>query len=75
MSHERPETVIRPIGTIRTPHHSPAGAPIQPPYAEQAEDEVIVDEHLEPALTDIEGFERVWHVYWFDRAGAFSAST
>jgi tRNA-Thr(GGU) m(6)t(6)A37 methyltransferase TsaA len=32
---------------------------------------VTVDEHLEPALEDIEEFERVWLVYWFDRAGPF----
>jgi tRNA-Thr(GGU) m(6)t(6)A37 methyltransferase TsaA len=71
MSHQRPEIVIQPIGVIRTPHRSASGTPIQPRYAKHAEGEVVVDQHLEPALADIEGFERVWLVYWLDRAGAF----
>jgi tRNA-Thr(GGU) m(6)t(6)A37 methyltransferase TsaA len=71
VSDQRPEIVFRPIGVIRTPHRVAAGTPIQPTYAEESEGEVIVHEDLEPALADIEGFERIWLVYAFDRAGSF----
>ncbi len=67
----RPEIVIHPIGVIRTPHNDPTGAPIQPLYADEAEGKVIVEQHVEPALADIEEFELVWLIYWFDRASAF----
>jgi tRNA-Thr(GGU) m(6)t(6)A37 methyltransferase TsaA len=32
---------------------------------------VVVREDLEPALMDVEGFERIWLLYAFDRAGSF----
>ncbi|MBN2491425.1 MAG: tRNA (N6-threonylcarbamoyladenosine(37)-N6)-methyltransferase TrmO [Planctomycetes bacterium] len=63
--------VSRSIGVIRTPHTAAAGTPIQPIYAEEALGEVHVDPDLEPALADLEGFERIWLVYWCDRAGPF----
>ena len=62
---------LRPIGVIRSPYRTQAGTPIQSVYAEQVEGNVIVDEAFEAALADIEGFERIWLVYWFDRVGAF----
>ena len=68
----RPPIILRPIGVICSPHRTPAGTPIQPAYADEAEGEVVVDEPFERALDDIEGFERVWLVYWFDRAGPFA---
>ena len=63
--------VNRFIGVIRSPHAASAGTPIQPTYAEEVEGEVHVDADLEPALADLEGFERIWLVYWCDRAGPF----
>ena len=60
-----------PIGVIRSPHVSVAGTPIQPAFAEQVEGTVVLDEDLEPALADIDGFERIWLVYWLDRAAPF----
>ena len=62
---------LHPIGVIRAPHRTAAGTPIQPAYAEQAEGEVIVSEEYEPALVDLEGFERIWLVFWFERAAPF----
>jgi tRNA-Thr(GGU) m(6)t(6)A37 methyltransferase TsaA len=62
---------LRPIGVIRTRFHQPEGTPIQPAYAAGSPGEVVLDEEFEPALADLEGFERVWLVYWFDRAGPF----
>jgi tRNA-Thr(GGU) m(6)t(6)A37 methyltransferase TsaA len=34
---------------------------------------VIVDTSLESALADVDGFERLWLVYYFDRAAAFQS--
>ncbi len=65
------EIVFRPIGVIHSPHQAPAGTPIQPAYADQFEGEVVVDPELEPALADLEEFDRIWLIYHFDRAGAF----
>ena len=69
MSSESQEIIIRSIGVIHSPFHTPAGTPIQPTYAQEAEGEIVVDEELEPALADIEGFDHIWLVYCFDRAG------
>jgi tRNA-Thr(GGU) m(6)t(6)A37 methyltransferase TsaA len=68
MINEHPEVVMQPIGTIRSPHRSPAGTPIQPTYAEEVEGEVVVDERFAAALDDIDGFARIWLIYCIDRA-------
>jgi tRNA-Thr(GGU) m(6)t(6)A37 methyltransferase TsaA len=68
---ERPAIVLRAIGSIRTPFSEACGTPIQPVYGGGAEGQVVVDEPFAGALDDIEGFERVWLVYWMDRAAAF----
>ena len=60
-----------PIGVILSPHHSAVGTPIQPAYAKGYEGQVVVDPAFEDALVDIEGFERIWLVYHFDRAAPF----
>jgi len=65
-----PEMRLHPIGVIRTPFSEPAGTPIQPRMARGAEGAVIVFEQFAPALEDLAGFERIWLIYWFHRAGA-----
>lgn len=60
------------IGVIRSPHGAAVGTPIQPAYAAHCEGQVIVDPAYEAALADLEGFERVWLVYWFDRAAPYT---
>jgi tRNA-Thr(GGU) m(6)t(6)A37 methyltransferase TsaA len=67
------ELVVRPIGIIRTPFQSMEGTPIQPVFGGGTEAQAILEPIFEEALRDIEGFERVWLVYWIDRAGPFSA--
>ncbi len=62
---------IRAIGHVRSPFVDAAGTPIQPVYTGGAEGEVVVDERYAGALDDLEGFERLWLVYWMDRAAAF----
>jgi tRNA-Thr(GGU) m(6)t(6)A37 methyltransferase TsaA len=61
----------RVIGRIRTPFVEAPGTPIQSAYAEGSEGSVIVDDAFADALDDIEGFERVWLVYWMDRVSSF----
>ena len=62
---------LRTIGRIRTPFRAGNGTPIQPAYAQGAEGRVIVDDRFADALDNIEGFERVWLIYWMDRVTAF----
>jgi tRNA-Thr(GGU) m(6)t(6)A37 methyltransferase TsaA len=62
---------LRAIGIIRSPFIEAPGTPIQPAFARGAEGQVIVDEPFAPALDDLEGFGRVWLIYWMDRAAAF----
>jgi tRNA-Thr(GGU) m(6)t(6)A37 methyltransferase TsaA len=61
------------IGTIRTGFPRAAGTPVQPAFARGARGEVVVDERFGAALDDVDGFERVWLIYWMDRAGPFAA--
>jgi tRNA-Thr(GGU) m(6)t(6)A37 methyltransferase TsaA len=62
---------LRPIGIIRTRFQKARGTPIQPVYGGDSRGEVWIDEPYETALGDIDGFERVWLLYWLDRAGEF----
>lgn len=62
---------FRRIGIIHTPFGDVAGTPIQPQYAEGIEGEVEVDEEFAEGLADIEGFDRIWLVYAFDRSGPY----
>jgi tRNA-Thr(GGU) m(6)t(6)A37 methyltransferase TsaA len=62
---------LRAVGIIHSPFVEAAGTPIQPCYAQGAEGTVLVDEAFAAALDDIEGFERVWLLYWLDRITGF----
>jgi tRNA (adenine37-N6)-methyltransferase len=59
------------IGVIRSPFTEAAGTPIQPVYGSGIEGTVLLNEPLSSALDDIEGFERIWLIYWMDRTGPF----
>jgi len=59
------------IGMIHSPFREAAGTPIQPIYGRDIEGRILLRESFAPALDDIEGFERIWLVYWMDRAGQF----
>jgi tRNA-Thr(GGU) m(6)t(6)A37 methyltransferase TsaA len=58
---------LRVIGRIRTPFLQAQGAPIQPAYADGAEGTVWLEDRYATALADLDGFERLWLVYWMDR--------
>jgi len=55
------------IGRIRTPFIEPTGTPIQPAFALGVEGQVVLGSGFSSALKDIEGFERLWLIYWLDR--------
>lgn len=63
---------LRVIGRIRSPFTEANGTPIQPAFADDAEGRVVVDDLFSDALDDIMGFERIWLIYWMDRAAAFN---
>jgi tRNA-Thr(GGU) m(6)t(6)A37 methyltransferase TsaA len=69
---DRRPLVLTAIGTIHTPYRRAEGTPIQAPFGAGIEATVTVDEPYRAALQDIEGFERLWLVYWLDRAGRFA---
>jgi tRNA-Thr(GGU) m(6)t(6)A37 methyltransferase TsaA len=62
---------LRVVGRIHTPFTAGPGTPIQAVYAPDVEGTVVVEEAFADALDDIEGFERLWLVYWMDRVSPF----
>lgn len=60
--------ILKPIGTIHSPFRQAAGTPIQSAMAPGVEGSVEVFPEFVPGLKDLEGFERIWLLYWFDRA-------
>jgi tRNA (adenine37-N6)-methyltransferase len=56
------------IGTIHSPFNEPGGTPIQSSLAQDTEGTVVVFPEYADALQDVCGFERVWLLYWLDRA-------
>ena len=55
------------IGTIHSPFKEASGTPIQPKFAEQARGSVEVKPELAEGLKDLDGFERIWLIYYLDR--------
>ena len=53
---------------IETPFRQPAGTPIQPSRAGGARGVARVGARLAAGLKDLEGFERVWLLYWLHEA-------
>ena len=58
------------IGVIHSPFTEPAGMPIQPRFAAGREGLVEVFEQFAEGLADLDGFDRIWLVYWFHKAPA-----
>ncbi|MFB0552868.1 MAG: tRNA (N6-threonylcarbamoyladenosine(37)-N6)-methyltransferase TrmO [Phycisphaerae bacterium] len=64
---------LKPIGIIHSPFTQTDGMPIQPVFAMGCEGTVEVYGEFKEALLDLDGFERIWLLYWFDRASEFKA--
>jgi len=60
------------------PHSQPVqtsqGNPIQPSRAKGVEGTIQLAPQFVAGLKDLEGFDRVWLIYWFDRASAAALS-
>jgi tRNA-Thr(GGU) m(6)t(6)A37 methyltransferase TsaA len=61
------ELTVRPIGYARSPFVEKAQAPRQGVTPEGAAGTIEVLPEHEHALSDLEGFERLWILFWFDR--------
>lgn len=59
---------LTPIGIIHSPFRQATGTPVQPRAAKGVEGAVEVFEEYAAGLKDLAGFERIWLLYWFDRA-------
>ncbi len=62
---------IQTIGIIHSPFSAAEGTPIQSVYAANAKGTVVIYKQYEESLLDIEGFERVWLIYYFDRVCSY----
>lgn len=60
---------LKPIGLIHSPHREAEGTSIQPRWAAGVEGRVEVLPEFAPGLRDLAGFERIWLLFWCDRAG------
>lgn len=63
------ELILRPIGYVRTASRQKFDAPHQPD-AESAEInliELLPGRQFELALQDLDGFDKIWLLWWFDR--------
>jgi tRNA-Thr(GGU) m(6)t(6)A37 methyltransferase TsaA len=58
------------IGRIHSPFKQATGTPIQPSRAGGTEGFIQLAPQFAAALKDLEGFDRVWLIYWFNRAAA-----
>lgn len=63
------EFTFKPIGIIRSPFDKPQGTPIQPAAAGDALGQVEVFPEYAEGLKDLDGFDRIWLLYCFDRVG------
>lgn len=60
--------IIKPIGIIHTPFHTPEDMPIQPGGAGDTTGTVTVDEQYLEGLADLDGFSHVYLLYFFHKA-------
>jgi tRNA (adenine37-N6)-methyltransferase len=56
------------IGIIHSPHRQATGTPIQSALAFGVQGSVELFPQYAAGLQDLDGFERIWLLYWFDRA-------
>lgn len=59
---------LKPIGVIHSPFQQASGTPIQSRAGEGVEATVEIFPEFVAGLKDLNGFERIWLLYWFDRA-------
>jgi len=66
------EFKVEPIGIIHSPFRQEEGTPVQPVMSAGDRGWVEVFPEFAEGLADLELFDRVWLLFWCDRAGACS---
>ena len=61
---------LKTIGIVHSPFRQAEGTPIQPAYAGGSEGRIEVFPEYAPRLKDLEGFDRIWLLFWCDRVAA-----
>jgi tRNA-Thr(GGU) m(6)t(6)A37 methyltransferase TsaA len=59
---------LQPIGIIHSPFKEAKGTPLNPKFAKGVRGTVEVFDAYAEGLKDLDGFDRIWLVFWFDRA-------
>ena len=62
------DLILKPIGVIHSPFREASNTPIQGVLTRGPEGEVEIFPEFATGLRDLEGFERIWLVFWFHRA-------
>lgn len=62
------ERIVTPIGWVRSPLREKVDAARQPSAAGGVSGTIEIEPRWEHALADLEGFSRIWVLFWFDRA-------
>jgi tRNA-Thr(GGU) m(6)t(6)A37 methyltransferase TsaA len=62
-----PELVVQPIGFVHSPFVEKAEAPRQATVGSGVAGTIEILPLYRDALSDLEGFERIWVIFWFDR--------
>jgi tRNA-Thr(GGU) m(6)t(6)A37 methyltransferase TsaA len=60
--------LLKPIGIVHSPHMAAQGTPIQPRYSAGFKGIVELLPEYAEALADLDGFERIWLIFAFDRS-------
>ena len=68
------EIRLMPIGVIHSPFKQATGTPIQPCRAGNSPGYVVLRPEFTEGLQDLDGFDRVWLIYWFHRASSAKMS-
>lgn len=68
---ENEKLVLEPIGVIHSPFKQSQGTPVQPVFAKDTEGVVKVYEPYIEGLQDLEGFERIWLIFWLHKSDPF----
>jgi tRNA-Thr(GGU) m(6)t(6)A37 methyltransferase TsaA len=61
---------LSPIGIVHSPFKESAGTPIQTAVAAGVQGWVELFAGFTPGLQDLQGFDRIWLIYWFHRTAA-----
>ena len=68
------ESRLTEISRVHSPFKQATGTPIQPYRAESAPGDVTLRPEFVDGLADLDGFDRVWLIYWFHRVAAAKIS-